>query len=65
MEVDGKGGIHGDIQISDLGEQWMCGSEVQRRSLAGDRDLGVTSICLVVTAVHVTKVVREKSEGKR
>lgn len=27
--------------------QRMCGSGVQR-SLAGDRDLGVTSICLIV-----------------
>lgn len=31
---------------------WMSGSGVQRRSLAEDRDLGVTSVCLVVTTVH-------------
>lgn len=39
---------------------WMYGSGVQRRSLAGDRDLGVTSICLVVTTVDVTKIVQGK-----
>ena len=64
MEIDGKGGIRGDILISDLGEQldvWVWSS---KGSLAVDRDLGVTSVCLVVTTVDVTKIVQGK-EGKR
>lgn len=39
----------------------MCGSGVQRRSLARDRDLGVTGICLVVKTTDVT----ETAQGKK
>lgn len=59
MEIGGKGGIHGDIPISDLGEQldvWVWSSKEK----SGDRDVGAPCVYLVGTTVDVTKIAQRK-----